>query len=79
MKWKPPLAIVDTLARKFLELTSTTEHERCEHWRATGGQPPRLIEEQIVDLQQDSLVSHWIRAGEDSVFTPPGRQRDAGS
>jgi len=83
MKWKPPLAIVDALAQMSPELTfdviSTTEHERCEHWRIISGQPPRLIEEQIVDLQQDSLVSHWIRAGEDRVFTPPGRQWDAGS
>jgi len=83
MKWTPPLAIVETLAQMFTELTfdviSTTEHERCEHWRTTSGQPPRLIEEQIVDLRQDSLVSHWIREGEDSVFAPVAGQRDAGS
>ena len=83
MKWRPPLAIVDALAQMSPELTfdviSTTEHERCEHWRTTSGQPPRLIEEQIVDLRQDALVSHWIREGEDSVFAPVAGQRDAGS
>lgn len=81
MKWMPPLIIVGKLAEMFPALTfdviSTTEHEWFEHWRETHQDSLQLIEDLIIDLREESVVRHWTREGEESVFSLPAKELPA--